>query len=114
MKLILVLRNGFDILIPVLIWGGHTQILDNMDKFPKQVALCPELPRGGNLDNEHGQSVDTHDDQEHLERLSKSEEGVEGVGGCSGHTGVVPPVQLPPINGLVKSTQLNCIFGILP
>ena len=67
MKLLLVLRNGFDILIPVLIWGGHTQILDNMDKFPKQVALCPELPRGGNLDNEHGQSVDTHDDQEHLE-----------------------------------------------
>ena len=92
MKLILVLRNGFDILIPVLIWGGHTQILDNMDKFPKQVALCPELPRGGNLDNEHGQSVDTHDDQEHLEWLSQGKEGVEGVGRRGGHPGVVPSV----------------------
>ena len=67
MKLLLVLRNGFDILIPVLIWGGQTQILDNMDKFPKEVVLGPELPRGDNLDNEYGQSVDTHDDQEHLE-----------------------------------------------
>ena len=88
--------------------------LYNMYELSKHVALGPELPGAGNLGNEHGQGVDPHDDQEHLECLSQGEEGVESVRRRGGHVGVVPPVQLLPIDALVKSTQLNSVFGILP
>ena len=76
-----------------------------MDKFPKHVALGPELPGAGNLGNEHGKGVDPHDDQEHLECLPQGEEGVQCVGrwDSRGHiwVGVVPPVQLTPQHSLV-------------
>ena len=88
-----------------LSFEGSPKVLYDMNKFPKHVALGPELPGAGNLGNEHGQGVDPHDDQEHLECLPQGEEGVEGVGGrgSRGHVwvGVVPPVQLTPIHSLV-------------
>ena len=47
-----------------------------MDKLSKHVVLGPELSAAGYLDNEHGQGVDPHNDQEHLECLPQGEEGV--------------------------------------
>ena len=98
-----------------LSFEGSPKVLYDMDKFPKHVALGPELPGAGNLGNEHGEGVDPHDDQEHLECLPQGEEGVEGVGG-RGSRGkvwvcVVPPVQLTPLYALVQSSQLDGVIS---
>ena len=110
-----ILRDCLDlcILIPLLVWRSQAQVLDNMDELSKQVLSCSEFPGGGNLDNEHEQSVGRHDDEEHLERLLQGEEGVEGVGGRGSNISVAPPVKLTPAHALVQSPQLNCVIGIL-
>ena len=101
-----------DPLVPVLVRGGQAEVLDHVDQLPNQVPPCSELPGGGELDDEHGQGVGHHDDQEHLECLPQGEEGVEGVGGWVGSSrvSVVPPVKFTPWNILVQTQQLNLVL----
>ena len=65
----LVLRDGDGAFIPVLVRRGQADVMSNMDELSDEVTLGPEFPGGGHLDYQHQQSVDRHDDEEHLECL---------------------------------------------
>ena len=63
----LVLGDGVDTLVPVLVRCGQTEVLDYMETLLHQVIPCSELCLGDNLNKEDDQGMSGHEDEKSLE-----------------------------------------------